>query len=44
MKEKREHRKDVQQTNIGKYLKAKRLEWAGYVWRADGSLIRNVFN
>lgn len=28
--------------NIGKYLKTKRLEWAGLVWRADGSLIHNV--
>lgn len=28
-------------TDIGKYLKTKRLEWTGHVWRADVSLIRN---
>lgn len=28
--------------NIRKYMKAKRLEWAGHVWRADGSLSHNV--
>jgi len=28
--------------NIGLFLKAKRLEWAGHVWRAGESVIRNV--
>lgn len=30
--------------NICKYLSSKRLEWAGHVWRAEGCLIRKVFD
>jgi len=29
-------------SNIGLFLKAKRLEWAGHVWRVGESVIRNV--
>ncbi|VVC26229.1 Hypothetical protein CINCED_3A021923 [Cinara cedri] len=28
--------------NIRLFLKAKRLEWAGHVWRADENIIKNV--
>lgn len=28
--------------NIKCYVKAKRLEWAGHTWRAEGNIIRMV--
>jgi hypothetical protein len=30
--------------NICKFLRSKRLEWAGHVWRAEGCLIRKVLD
>jgi len=29
-------------TNLKDFLKSKRLEWAGHVWRTEGRLIRQV--
>ncbi|XP_025425893.1 uncharacterized protein LOC112694589 [Sipha flava] len=29
-------------TNLKDFLRSKRLEWAGHVWRAEGKLIRQV--
>jgi hypothetical protein len=28
--------------NILTYIRCKRLEWLGHVWRADGDLLKNV--
>jgi len=28
--------------NIKYFLKAKRMEWAGHVWRTEGSIIQKV--
>lgn len=29
-------------TNISSYIKIKRMEWFGHVWRADNDIIRKV--
>lgn len=48
LNEKYERRKNVDieklynKPNIGKYLKARPMEWAGHVWQAGGSFIRYV--
>jgi len=34
--------KPVRKPNIRSFLKAKRLEWAGHIWRAGKNLIQNV--